>query len=98
MKEDDLSITWMPQDPPCTWNHPEDYALRMQRVRVQTRRIQRRKMYLSEGWVTFHTPQSCARAWIVIIKLNKPDLAAPGEHFDDEDTDTDDSGGADEEF
>jgi len=29
---------------------------------------------------------------------NKPDLGAPGEHFDDEDTDTDDSGGADEEF
>jgi len=29
---------------------------------------------------------------------NKPDLEAPGEHFDDEDTDTDDSGSVDEEF
>jgi len=48
---------------------------------------------------------SCLKAELPSTELcsylkchNKPDLEAPGEHFDDEDTDTDDSGGADEEF
>jgi len=92
MKEDDLSITWMPGTHPA----PETT---LKTVHCGCNEYEC-KLDVSKGGRCF-----CLKAELPSTELcsclnchNKPDLEAPGEQFDDEDTDTDDSGGADEEF
>ena len=91
MKEDDLSITWMSRD-----RAPETT---LKTVHCGCNECEC-KLDVSKGGRC-----SCLKAELPSTELcsylnchNKPDLEAPGEHFDDEDTDTDDSGSADEEF
>jgi len=84
MKEDDLSITWMPQ------GHPGDAKIILKTVHCGCNEYEC-KLDVSKGGRCFRLKAELpsTESSSCLNCDNKPDLEAHREHFDDEDTDTD---------